>query len=276
MIDRVEEHWEGRRATHKADGPTTYTRVFLVVTDDPLDGAQLVRQATGVPSIGDLYVTETESDDTCVCVSVDPNQDGEDPRKWTVTCEYTDETKENPVDEPARKTWGSTARRVPLERDLDGDPIVNSANEPFDPPPEDEEYDLTLTITRNEATFDPLTIRAYQNKVNDAEFFDFPAGEVKCNEIVASDQERDDEAFVQVTYKFQIREGGWQLELLDQGFRQLDGAAVVNILDERGQFLTKPTLLDGNGHATEPGDPAFYLTYTVKGSVDFSPLGLES
>ena len=54
------------------------------------------------------------------------------------------------------------------ECDNAGNPIRNSAGDPFDPPIEEDYSFLTLSIQQNVGTFAPLTAREYKNSVNSA------------------------------------------------------------------------------------------------------------
>src|SRR5258705_10878039 len=90
----------GGQSSVNQKGETEYTRLFRVVTSNALVGNLAVRTASGIPKIGNAYVTPTEFDTTSVCQRVQPQQDTENPRLWEVRVEYgapsEDQQQQNP------------------------------------------------------------------------------------------------------------------------------------------------------------------------------------
>ena len=67
----------------------SYTRTFFVATSDPNDSAPTVICASGLPPIGTVYETENELDIGCFLMSIDPEQEPDDPTHWRVTLGYS-------------------------------------------------------------------------------------------------------------------------------------------------------------------------------------------
>src|SRR5262245_51215428 len=76
-----------------------YTRRFKVQVSSKEDGPITVRTTTGIPRVGDLYITTTDFDTGCRCTSVDCEPNHDSPYIWDVTCRYSNETAD-----PSRST----------------------------------------------------------------------------------------------------------------------------------------------------------------------------
>src|SRR5687767_9681775 len=86
---------------------TEYTRKFQVITSSPLDGPVAVIAPTGIPRIGDPYLTSTEQDLTAIAKEIRPKQDDDNPKRWEVTVTY------------GRSTGDSEVPANPLQRAAD-------------------------------------------------------------------------------------------------------------------------------------------------------------
>src|SRR5262249_46326548 len=149
----------------------------------------------------DTYTTSAEFDLGALCNSVTCEQNDDAPRRWVVTCEYGPPTveqgqqQENPLLRPAVLTWGFTQNSRAVWKDVNGTPIQNSAGDAFDPPPEIDDSRPVLTVTRNEAGFNPAIAIQYQDAVNSDQFLGFNAGVVKINGISSTSQSENGIAF---------------------------------------------------------------------------------
>lgn len=292
MAIDVKEHWEGRKSTVSDDGVVTYTRVFQAITDDPLIGSLDVREAAGIPAIGDDFEDDYEDDSSSKCISVSPQQDNDDPRKWMVTVEYSTETK---TDVPLKISWDVVEQKKALEVDREGAAILNSADDTFDPAPETEEAYLSLTIVKTVRVaagyHSPKDLaEGFLYKTNINPFYTFIAGQVllkKFREVqtkIGGDDGRE------ITFEFLIDLGTildrdeedvpfselrcHRLAILDMGMRQRTVNGLDHIQGPSGQLVTKPVLLDHTGFAiVDPTpDKARYMIYDVRGGADFDLL----
>ena len=63
-VSSANEIWDSRQGSIDQGGQRSYTREFRVITDDWTDGPKVVRQATGIPRIGDPYAPSGTETDT--------------------------------------------------------------------------------------------------------------------------------------------------------------------------------------------------------------------
>ena len=281
----------GARSTENEKGETEYTRTFKVVTSAANIGAIAVRTATGIPRVGDYYLTATEQDTGSLCKRVEPQQEQDNPRLWIVRADYGapsdgDEAQRNPnpLLRPAVLTWGFNKSSRVVWKDANGKGITNSAGEYFDPPPEMDDSRPTLSITRNEAAFNPGIATDYQDAVNSDSFLGFAPGQVKVAGISGTSQTENNVAFWSVGYEFEFRREGWQLSILDQGRNQRILQWLAPILQRRadnaepiqGMAVSDPVPLNGaGGELINPGpNTVIYRNFEVYKSKAFAPLGL--
>jgi len=165
---------------------------------------------------------------------------------------------------------------VPFSNDL-----VNSAYEPFDPPIQEEFYDMAVVITRNEAAFPAGLAMSFLNKINldnfnfttrNGAFYSFAAQTVLCKNITAREVRHGMAWYWEVTYEFIYRPDGWARRVLDQGFRTYDHTekTYTNITDADGNPVTMPVKLNGLGGVLAADQPAVFNTYVTKASVSFA------
>jgi hypothetical protein len=258
----VRETFAGREGGVNEKGERTYTRVFRVQTDSAYDGPLFVRLASGVPRIGDVYATSTELDTGATVRTVDPQQDDDNPRLWIITVAYDsavdqEQRDENPLARPAEIAWDFQQYTRAVWKDADGKAILNSAGDYFDPPIEVDDSRPVLTITRNEAAFNPALAIDYQDAVNTDPFFGFAARQVKVAKISSQRAFENNVSYWRTSYEFHMRRDGWKVAVLDQGRRQkgqggdaqgqTDPNKVYQILDGSGQPISDPVPLDGAG-----------------------------
>lgn len=269
-------------------------RKFIACTSDPLmDGQDVYEQALlwgGV--LEPTYETFMSPDPLPPLWGFHPSdpyatltnheivQNKDSPEWWEITCNYA--LVPYPVDEPASWEWGDGSVELILEGaeafvDSTGTerfatespypdlasgslyPIVNSALDPFDPPPTDPEHYRVLTVTKNfaiknctgggvgtgtgksattgtgaanvvtpRAGFDVQLIdKWYARRINSVPFIvpgvcdPFPTGTVFLAEMPKARQEfKNNIDFFTTTWVFWIRMRGWNLRIADLGFRK--------------------------------------------------------
>lgn len=180
----VEELYPNRAGSEDSTSKRSYTRFFEVITDDPLDDQNVVYAGSGLPVVGDFYVTPNWTDVGSVVSNISAVNLEADPEIWMVTVEY--ETiaavpgagggvdsagqgggsptapgaiAENPLDRPpVYKVTGQKVKNLIREALVLPDPldpdalratvkILNSAGMPFVPAPEDEMNLPEISIT---------------------------------------------------------------------------------------------------------------------------------
>jgi hypothetical protein len=284
MTITINETFDGRQADVSEDSQSTYTRTFEAHTGDPRIGAVLVKAALSL-AIGQPYSTgfTGEADAGAVLLRVALSCNADDGCTWAITASYGPWTErpreENPLDEPEELEYGGEQFERIADVDVDGNAIVNSAGDYFDPPVVMDDSRPLFTITRNEASFSASVADSYRDTTNDATFFGFAAGTVKCGFITAVRKwhaKVPGHFYWTVKYPFYLNRDGWTKSLLDQGLRkaELVGATLTRKqITIDGQLATSPVLLNGTGGVLAPNGTPVYLEYRVYPESDFSTFG---
>jgi hypothetical protein len=298
-IVSVKEQWRGRRGSADEGFDHTYTRVFHVVVDSLTDSVRTVGDAidptTGlqIPRLYDSYAVGVEFDPLAMVKRIDPQQDEDDGYRWVVTVEYGPITFDPAkTGEPAsgggsgNKTEPtlripeikySTARYLKIAfQDANGDAYLNSADDAFDPPPEQHGVIQVVSYTRNQATFSGGGARLYIDKCNDDVWNGCAAYTVRVEDITAeSVYEAGYGAYWKVTYVFHIKEETWALSILDQGYNQIDPADAtkkIPISDKYAQPVSRQQLLNGSGAKLAVGGTPVFRAFEPFTAVSFAPL----
>jgi hypothetical protein len=274
------------------DGTRSYVRRYLVHTDDPDESMVSIRAALPTAYGSDPV------DTAAVVVTRSAEQDEKVRTLWHGEVIWTwepseDEEEPNPLDREVAIDWTSNTIMVPAIKDKDGDAIVNSAGDYFDPPPEREVERWIAQLEFNSELI-PSNIRQYKGAVNispctiDGE--PIAAERAKIVALRISKKQRwqvDDDTVITyrtVTLGVEIRDDddeSFDLELLDQGYRQKIDGLVSDIMvepdpdaedDEKPQRTSVPCLLNGSGaKLTNPApNTAVFLTFDVANLRDLS------
>ena len=307
----VTELFEGREGGLRDGLQRSYTRRFQVMTDDKRIGPLEIVFAPGIPRLYSSYVSfdTHEVDFFAICRDIKPTQDPNDWYLWTVVCTYDTQSSSefgnnagqpgtigqpgtgggsgasgDPTQEPPTVSWTTEIREVAFVRQANAaeTPILNSAKQPFDPPPTKEVGFDVLRYSRNEATFDRADKAQYRFKMNDSDFLGAEASKVLCRPITADQRYIGPFKFWRVNYEFWFKEDGvgWFEVFLDQGLCQLDWLDnIVAIVDAKGNPVTQPQLLkDGvplsKADIEDPLIGPQYIAAQKYGEIDFSPLNI--
>lgn len=274
------EIWRGRRGSLDSKGVREYTRVLRVLTSDPTDGSIVVRQAIGIPRIADPYFSGNEADSGARCVRVEPREDQDHPQVWLVTADYssdfggqTDRQQPNPLDRAAEYTWSFAHFTRAVDKDVNGRPITNSADDRFDPPLERDDPRLQLAIKVNRPLYNAIAVQQLANCVNNRDFLGGARAEWRLDDAGATSKTENGIFYWEINYVFQYRGGGWNpVEELDYGAYQIVNGEKIRITDGRGNPIED--LLDGKGAQLARGADAVYRKFTMYAEKDFGPLGL--
>jgi len=292
-IINIKEDWEALEAG--ADTETgMMQRRFTVLFDEsdaPQNRPRLAWGATGIPRLYERHPYEA------TVYAKDKRVTPLGPFLYEVIVYYQtrpttqqedgDSGLVHPLNVPAKISWSFAAAAEPIDRDINGKPITNSADESFDPPVTRDVYDLVLHIERNEQNYDPVHASEFIGAINSGSFFGFDAGLVKCVRFDSDRARFGDDFYYQVAYEFQVRFAkisgvnyGWKLRVLDQGFREKTGTdtngkpTYAIFKDDDGNPLSQPVLLNGSGGKKTVTDPAEFLVFDVDRSVSFDALNL--
>jgi hypothetical protein len=291
----VKELWDSRTATGTLKRQRTYTRKFEVKTDDPYDGPIIAANAEGLPRLGDFYLTPNEADSGSFCKSVTPDNSAEDPTLWYFTAQYDSnldtqgspqepgkeqqkpkDRPENPLNRPPIWKFGFRHTQRPALKDKDGNPIVNKAGFPFDPPIMEDVSYLTISITTNRAVWWADKAEPLMRSVNKKAWFTLPARTVKVVGVEAGGKWENNFGYWEVTFNLEVNRDTWDEVVLNAGFQELvfnPATAQLEpqkILDKFGKEPTAPYPLTMTGSKMPVGGTPEYLTFRVKQEIDYN------
>lgn len=258
----IEVTERGGRQTGTSDDQRTAQRRFHAKTSAS-ETAEDVRADSGVPQFNDEHpedsrrkvrrvnVRQIQSSPLFeVDVQYEVPPDGSRHRAEEALGE------QEPLSAPPVYEWRQIVQDVPIDRDVDGNPIVNSARQGFATPPTKRIRSIHLTISRNQSVFNVARSLDFANAVNADQFQGAAPGLVQCLEIVPTSVFTIDFAYINVAYAFEFRDDvtwgpkPFQLRILDQGNMGLaddDGTIkLLRIVTDSKQDV-QDALLDGTG-----------------------------
>ena len=244
--------------------------VLFDSTDDDANRPFMAKADSRVPQLGEahpfdawIYVLRRDSD-----------VDADSPFLYHVTVHYQE--VRNPLAERPIIEWLSAATNEPIDTDIDGNPILNSSDEPFDPPMTEDYDDLILRATYNLFAFNSIGAMNYKGAINIDYFLGFEPGQAKV--MVYSGREIraiTGNYYVEVTLEIYFRSTGWKRKVIDQGFR-VKGAITddvqqyTKIKDDEGDPITEPVLLDGEGQRLAEDADVVRLEFWTKPELPFT------
>lgn len=282
QVVSVTELPEGREAKVDQIWKRTYKRVFYVVTDDKKVGPKTVLESLPVAT-GQAYDTGTERDPGAFCSSLSVAHRDDDGKGWLCVAEFGpyDATQwaRDPLERQPQISWEYRETQEPLNEDIEGNPIVNSAGDPFDPPLLQDFLQPILKLTRNEANFDPALAYIYRGKVNATTFFGADPGYVKVGPITPQRVFNQDIGWYwTVSYEFIFNEKTWTTRVYNVGYRHLDpddDTKKIEITDRYGQKISSPWPLDEDGQPLPQGSDPVILEFETAEKIDFSVFGFD-
>lgn len=177
----------------------------------------------------------------------DEGEPGNDPEAWQRV-----EVQTVSVTKPARG-WRSlgNSKDAPVSSQS---PAVNSASDPVDGL-EEESSMLRLTYTNaNAANPHFPALHSYVNKCNFGVFSILGIGctayTVRCVGFNASYDQKNNTW--SVTVEMLYNPDGWEIRFYDAGFNEVRDGKRIAILDDRGNPISSPVPLNGQGEAISP------------------------
>lgn len=286
-VTSVAEIMDGRDTSEDTFRNVTearHTRAFRVVTDDRHDADLDILGAAEVPKNGDVH----PDDPIAFCRGRSASQQDNSPYVWRLLCVYSTgrEISNNPLDDAAVLVWNTEQYQREFTREINGDGVVNSAGDPFDPPYVIDDARWAVSVRKNVPAV-PAAILSYRNAINSGTFVidGIPVGtrRGKLSTIhIGEWQVRNDVAYRLFSYILQLKdssEDDWRPRLLDRGLYEIVGGKpqpikVKGVGDEVGEAVTTPKQLDGSGVAiTNPtAATAIFLTKSGNPELDFNVL----
>lgn len=272
----VTEIW-GRSGSRTYKWEHIYKRKFRIVSNQQIGPATAIEALISYAGVnlGVEYNNGVESDAFSWCRNISCEEENRDGLSYILTCEYGPfdlvRNPENPLDKPIDLEWDDVVFQAPVDEDIDGNAIVNSAGDPFDPPLMRDQSREVLTITWNQATFDQAWAKSLRDHINTDSFMGSDPYTVKVKGIKGKlEYNAIAGYFWKVQYVFEFKESTWIESILDAGMRQLDPTTgVLDVISIEGTPATTPVpLLDG---APLPdGEDPSYLDFHIYQEISFT------
>lgn len=251
----AQEKWSTKMLTEDADGWTA-VREFTVTGTPASDLANevTVLAQAGIPIVNTVH--PQNSNLKVKTRTVDPGL-----RMRTVKIAYayppkgTWEQNINPLNQPAEVFPQISSYTQQFDRDatVAKNPIVNSNRDAFSSPPNREVLCLTVQFRKYRAIFELPLALSMSNRVNLGSFVlpgvgTIADGQGWCRAVTVAQPYTTASIYVQVITTIEIREAGWDVEILDQGMRtRKTGLVPVHIVDANGEKIASEIPLDGTG-----------------------------
>lgn len=220
-----------------------------------------------------------------------PDPTGADASLWDVSITYgpiNPAQVASPLDmTPVVRVAGTRIRKLAIN-DKDGDPILNTVGDPYDPPVEKDATSLTIYVRRNEEvgniTTAILNVLGRSDKVNENDWLTFPARSLKLAPLTIPERQYDAikrKYYYPMEYQFEYKEELWDEQLLNAGFRFLDTSVDPPKLRQvmvDSAPATVPVLLTKGGGKLDPPvdkDNIVINTHKIYEELDYSTLGLD-
>lgn len=256
----------------------TYVLGWRIRTNSEFDDATVVKAGL-FAAFGVQLGAPLAQNVLAACVSIDPVQHA--PKFWTCTATFSTkrELATNPLNDPPDIEWETQTFQKVVEKDIDGYAILNSAGDPYNPPPV-AEFSSPVAIVRANTLATPSFLLSYRNVVNSDTFTidgeSVQPGYAMATRIrVTRGKVRNAQAFRKVSFALVLIEpddpDGHQLSLLDAGFRALNEEAPPE--PEVIENAEEPVLLDGMGavlaNPAPDGSNAIFNPYIIRRSAVF-------
>jgi hypothetical protein len=282
----VQEDWNSQQTgvaieSDGVKGTTDVTRVFNLTPN--FSGATTLDAlaAAGIP------LRNSPHPQTAILRARRFNASQIGPQYFQVTVGYESLTSDpndpsqNPLAQPAVKSFSSVTQEVEIDEDRDGNPIQTINGEPLVGVTRPF-TDLVITVSRNLPTFNPVSISTYMNKINSTTWYGLPAGTVRIMDIQAQNQFSEDFEFWAVTVSFQVRRGygqvidaeAWDHRCAHQGYIVKVGGNKIHALTTDNLPVAQPVMISKTTGAQLADGVGEYINFPVLDEIDFNQLNL--
>lgn len=234
-------------------------------------------EAASLPGLPITNVTLSSGGYT-VCKTKTARRDNANPRLWEVSCTFSSEVEEgsetqDPETNPTEwvPVWTSKRERLVENQseDQNGDPIANSAGQPFA-----GGIQVPRTIPVWEFwQFEPATVSDIEisdrcETVNNATFKGFDAKTLLLSVNDSSIGFYYGQPLRLTQYSLKYNKKDWRLKAQDKGTVFLDAGKLSPYTDEEGNVISGP--LDGAGEKQPEGDGPATLYFDIYEPINFS------
>lgn len=201
----------------------TYTLEYLVESDNQYEDPINVLNSGDLPQPYSYFSFGTANDLTARCTSATAERISQKGAGGAIyKCSFllvsdkeeTEEEEPNPDDEFTFDISFSS-KKIPFERDLTGNKVVNVFGENYTPAPEREIKVPAFKISRTEKKNPIAKLGGFFEVLNLNRFWGFPAETLKLSVSPSWDGTR-----WRVSYEIENNPNGWNLEFLERSFRQ--------------------------------------------------------
>lgn len=260
-----------------------YGRAWEVLTDDVGESLATVllasKDGVRIPRRGESDVDDPGGLARCSDVRATQSNKANS-NLWSVTARFSYATPHkvpeiDPVRDDPDVSLGVIKYIDDFLVDVNGDPVRNSAGDPFANPLGIQRSYIMRRVTRNERNFN-IQFLQFVNTINGDDYGIEGIGQSYMNDIsVSPRQYRGAFPFVRVSYETWIRFQGWDVEAIDSGVNFLtDQGERRHIVDAEGQKAAGPVNLDGSGGVQPPNDDPVLLAFPGYESTNWSILNL--
>jgi hypothetical protein len=247
-----------------------YFQVKYEATTPPASLAAVETANDGTTAIPTLQASTLPGDSSRYVDEVIARPINPDGLQFEVEVSYINDIVvfDNPLSEPDKIEWGGAEGTEPyfIDQDDPQKPVVNTAGQPFEMFLERDKSSLTVTVTRNLASFPGATAFAYIDTVNSADItvdgVTIPAGSAKMGLISCGpEQVRNGTTYREVKYPMKLRPT-WDDVIDSYGLQEKVSGKLRPIVDGTNLPVSKPWPLNEDGtKKTNPDDAAFQITF---------------
>jgi hypothetical protein len=289
------ELFEGRTGQWTTDQGRSYNRVFRIITNNVFDGPNVAIQAVGI-NRGDQYIplgsdSQLEVDTNAYAHTMSAAPEEGDALGWIVTVEYGPYSalwagggpKQNPLFQPIDVKWSMRSQEKACDIDINGNAVINTAGDPYDPPLMRDEPRPVLSIVRNEGTWNQsLQVQYFQAVASDP-FAGYQPLMSRVLDISSESKFHQDAGwYYQASYEFEFRpplsssngQNGYRDTVINQGMRVFATAnnpASKYHYTLKGVPVTEPVLINKDGTVNAGGMQApYYNIYQTRPELPFA------
>lgn len=278
------------KGTRESDGTVTYERTFHVYSDSVTESPDTIVEATGIPRVGDKY----PGDRWCPVKTITPTQNTDNRTLWEVVVAYSNAKSDQsqtdrpikPWMRPSKVSWSKYSMEEALVKDRDGNTILNSAGDLFNPPTKWERHFPVVRITRYQRNFDFNMLLDYLDHTNvyacTIAGFYVGVDRALMTNVEGTMVEVDGFNCWEVSYEIMFA-SSWKKEILNSGYYYLAwNEELTDLVRTRytdpatNKPMETPALLNESGGLLEmPGGEPTYQSFDVYPQANFGPLGLN-
>ena len=279
-VINVTKMWSKTGGTFASDKFYTYANKIGItegyqVLAEPGDDVSVIESAAGLPRHGDQH----SSGRWAFVNSITPSPLG--PFFWLVIIGYEGDDSSSVID----IEWTDTTSSEPIDRDFNGKAIVTKNNEQVEGLTM-EISDPVLIVRRKMDEVNLYSIGAYRHATNSDSFWGWPPGTARLvgysakNQFIFGDVREQWDVTARIQFRYPLAgatsEKAWYKRWRHEGLYVWNplGGGTRRALDDMGQEVTKPVLLNQIGERETDPSAAIFIYSQVYDSLPYVGLGL--